>query len=131
LDFHSVCIYEGKGPNDEVLFNLNDPQPRPFKPPVPLELLLLGTCMTWNSVVDRIDDTVCRQSDGRLVVRDVLPDEDVVLEAEEEFLTSGSPGRVAKFGTPWGVVGFDLSSDFKKIKFVFVLHKIYFWLNLK
>ena len=65
--------------------------------------------MTWNSVVDGIDDSVCRQRDGRLVVGDVLPDEDVVLEAVEEFLTSGSPGRVAKFGTPRSVVGFNLS----------------------
>jgi len=78
--------------------------------------------MTWNSIVDGIDDSVCRQSVGRLVVGDVLPDEHVVLEAEEEFLTSGSPGRVAKFGTRRGVVGFDLSSDLKKIKFVFILH---------
>ncbi len=78
--------------------------------------------MTWNSIVDGIDDSVCRQSDGRLVVRNVRPDEDVVFEAEEELLTSGSPGRVAKFGTPKGVVRFDLSSDLKKIKFVFVLH---------
>jgi len=65
--------------------------------------------MTWNSIVDGIDDSVCRQSVGRLVVRDVRPDVDVVLEAEEEFLASGSPGRVAKFGTSRGVVGFNLS----------------------
>jgi hypothetical protein len=65
--------------------------------------------MTWNSVVDGIDDSVCRQSVGRLVVGDVLPDEDVVLEAEEKLLTSGSPGCVAEFGTPRSVVGFDLS----------------------
>ncbi len=64
--------------------------------------------MTWNSVVDRIDDAVCRQSDGRLVVGDVLPDEDVVFEAEQELLTFGSPRCVAKFGTRRGVVGFDL-----------------------